>query len=133
MLFRSDKTITAGPIALVTKGADGKALSELLTRREFVCSMFGYLAFSALILSIAASVAIGLSPIDKTAAAHWSYIGTAFLPENFWYFRASVILVFCLLTSHLTVTTSLGLYYLMDRLYRRDRQITTPKPKNEAA
>ena len=128
-----DKTITAGPIALITKGANGNRISELLTRREFVCSMFGYLAFSAMILSLAASIAIGISPINKTLALQWPIFGFLFEPKIFWYSRASVVLMFCLLTAHLTVTTSLGLYYLMDRLYRRDRQVVTPKPKTEAA
>jgi hypothetical protein len=38
-----------------------------------------------------------------------------------------VIFVFSVAIAHMAVVTSLGLYYLMDRLYRRDREIVTPK------
>src|SRR5258708_3423171 len=40
-----DKVITVGSIALITRDDDGKKISELLTRREFVCTLFGYLAY----------------------------------------------------------------------------------------
>jgi hypothetical protein len=34
---------------------------------------------------------------------------------------------FTLAIAHLAVVTGLGLYYLMDRLHRRDREIVTQK------
>ena len=39
-----------------------------------------------------------------------------------------VFLAFSLAVSHIAVVTSLGLYYLMDRLYRREPRVTTRKP-----
>jgi hypothetical protein len=118
-----DKTITAGPLALVTKDADGNRIREALTRREFVCTIFGYLAYLALALSVLSAAAISLSGID--------------LPKGHddlvWYGRAIGVFVFSMMTAHLIVATSLGLYYLMDRLYRRDRQITSQKPGNHGA
>jgi hypothetical protein len=128
-----DKTVNAGPIALITRDSSGHKVSDFLTRREFVCIMFGYLAFAALILSISSAVAIGLAGVNPEELAHLKYIGSLFLPETFWYLRIITILLFCSMTAHLVSTTSLGIYYLMDRLYRRDRQITTKKPGSEAA
>jgi hypothetical protein len=42
-----DNVIKSGPIALITKDSDGHNISEFLTRREFICTIFSYLAFSA--------------------------------------------------------------------------------------
>jgi hypothetical protein len=127
-----DKVFKAGPVALVTKGHDGQKIREHLTRREFVCTIFGYLAFSSLMLSLLASLAIGISSYDHTAVAHWSIVGPvlggAYLPIA----RGVVIFCFTLAIAHLVVATSLGLYYLMDRLYRRDREIVTPKTPADA-
>ena len=120
-----DKTITAGPIALIAKDADGHRISEALTRREFVCTIFGYLAFLALVFSVLSSIAIGISEADFFKEYSNSII--------LWYGIRVVVIIFSAMISHLIVVTSLGLYYLMDRLYRRDRQITTKKSDKAAA
>lgn len=128
-----DKTIKAGPIVLITKETDGQKIAEHLTRREFACMIFGYLAFSAFALSLFAALAIGSSTIDLADAANWKLIGVLFKPEWWLWVRVAVIVVFALMTAHLAVATALGIYYLMDRLYTRDRQIITKKPKREEA
>jgi hypothetical protein len=119
-----DKTITAGPIALISKDDDGVKIAQALTRREFVCMIFGYLAFLSMAISVLSSLAIGIaeSGLMKIISA-----------TIFWYLRALAILGFSLMVSHLMVVTSLGIYYLMDRLYRRDRQIKSKKTGAEAA
>jgi hypothetical protein len=43
-----------------------------------------------------------------------------------------VIFSVCIAISHLAVVTNVGLYYLMDRLYRMDRQITTAKAEGSS-
>lgn len=111
-----DKVIKSGPIALITKDDEGNIVSEYLTRREFACTIFGYLAASTLILSIASAFSIGLSPID------WGFFG-----KYSSYCRAVVIVAFSIWISHITTVTALGLFYLMDRLYRDDPKITTKK------
>jgi hypothetical protein len=125
-----DKVFRAGPVVLVTKDHDGQKIMEHLTRREFVCTIFGYLAFSS--LSLLASLFVGASGYDHAAAAHWQFIGPAiggaYLPIT----RGVVLFCFTLAIAHLAVATTLGLYYLMDRLYRRDREIVTPKTPNDA-
>ncbi|PSC03803.1 hypothetical protein SLNSH_16980 [Alsobacter soli] len=110
-----DKVIRSGPIALITRDDDGHKIQQDLTRREFACFIFGYLSFSALLISIGAAAAVALS---GTAGA----FGEAFL-----WVRSVVIVAFCLALAHLVVATTLGLYYLMDRLYRHDREITSKK------
>jgi hypothetical protein len=121
-----DKVFRAGPVALVTRDADGKRVAEYLTRREFVCTVFGYLAFSSLMISLFSSVFIGLSEFDRASVAAWPHVGQL-LVHSYIYARAVVIFVFALAIAHMAVVTTLGLYYLMDRLYRRDRDIATPK------
>lgn len=133
-----DKVFRAGPVALVTRGDDGKKVSELLTRREFVCTIFGYLAFSSLMISLFSSLVVAASGFDRAAAASWPLIGVFIAGKYLVYTRAVAILIFSAAIAHMTVVTGLGLYYLMDRLYRRDREITTPKsaleaPKSDAA
>jgi hypothetical protein len=122
-----DKVIKVGPVALITKDADGHKVAEALTRREFVCTIFGYLAFSAFAISIVAALLIGISGAQATFA-HWKWIGVAFSSEYWRITRGVVIFLVTLSIAHLATVTALGIYYLMDRLYRRDRQITTLKP-----
>lgn len=122
-----DKVFKAGPVVLLTRDADGNKIAEHLTRREFVCTIFGYLAFSSLTISLLASFVIALSGFDHAAAAALPYIGR-FISGNYLIIaRAIVIFVFSAAVAHMAVVTCLGLYYLMDRLYRRDREIVTPK------
>jgi hypothetical protein len=133
-----DKVFKAGPIALVSRDADGNRVAEHLTRREFVCTVFGYLAFSSLTISLFASLSIGLSGFNHASVAAWPYVGRFIGGEYLVYTRAVVIFIFAAAIAHMAVVTSLGLYYLMDRLYRRDREIVTPKgaldkPESDAA
>jgi hypothetical protein len=126
-----DKVFKSGPVALVTRDHDGQKIMEHLTRREFVCTIFGYLAFSSLVLSLLASMFVGAADFNHIAVAHWRYIGPFIAGDYQPITRAVVILCFTLAISHLAVVTGLGLYYLMDRLYRRDREILTPKTPME--
>lgn len=118
-----DKTIKSGPVFLVERDIDGKSIQVALTRREFACTIFGYLSFLALILSIGSVVAVGLS----TVRFH------SLLGGYFFYVRSSAVFMYSLAMSHLVVVTSLGLYYLMDILYRHDRQVTSKKSNDRAA
>ena len=117
-----DNVIKSGPIALVTK-ENGKLISEDLTRREFACYIFGYLAFASIMLSFAAAVAVGLSK-HSTILQHIVSLGGY---ELYLAIRGIVVVAFVLVVSHIATVTTLGLYYLMDRLYRHDRVITTAK------
>ena len=123
-----DKVIKSGPVALITKDADGKMVEELLTRREFACMIFGYLAFASLMISLTASFFVAVSGADRSIFMHIKWVGFLIANNSYWLFtRAVLIFVICIPIAHLFVATALGLYYLMDRLYRRDRQIVTKK------
>jgi len=122
-----DKVFKAGPVALVTRNHDGQKIMEHLTRREFVCTIFGYLAFSSLSLSLLSSLFVAASDFSHAEAARWRFVGPFMGGEYAWITRDAAIFCFTLAIAHLAVVTALGLYYLMDRLYRRDREIVTPK------
>jgi hypothetical protein len=122
-----DKTIQSGPVALVTKDADGKRVRDLLTRREFACMIFGYLAFNTFLLSV---IAVVLPSVAEARKELHGLPRIGFLFDAPWWIipRDILICAIVLAVAHLIVVTALGLYYLMDRLYRRDRQIVTRKP-----
>lgn len=122
-----DKVIRVGSIFLITKDVDGNRVRELITRREFVCAIFGYLAFAAFVLSVIAAMLIGISGAHLAKLSEISYFGALFRDDTWLVLRAIVIYAVSFLVSHVTVVTSLGLYYLMDRLHARDREIITKK------
>jgi hypothetical protein len=128
-----DKVIKAGPIALITKDSDGHRIKEYLTRREFACLIFGYLAFLSLLISMLSAFFIAISGASFERVHEIRYLGVIFSNGYIVYTRGVLLFTICLMVSHLMTATLLGLYYLMDRLYRHDRQITTKKPNSEAA
>jgi hypothetical protein len=128
-----DKVIKSGPVALVTRDASGQRITEALTRREFACTIFGYLAFASILFSIVAAMAVGLSRNSAIPGLLASGGGVSLYLAV----RAVFIVAFVIPAAHIAVVTGLGLYYLMDRLYRQDRAIITPKsgqaPKGDAS
>ncbi len=127
-----DKVIKSGPVVLITKGADGRKIQEALTRREFTCAIFGYLAFAAMLISLCAALGVGLSKV-RWDELPWPTIGGVVASSYLPWGRAAVVFVYSVAISHLIVATALGLWYLMDRLYRHDREILTKKPDSRAA
>ncbi|MBS0274481.1 MAG: hypothetical protein JSR55_08775 [Proteobacteria bacterium] len=122
-----DKVITVGAITRKVKGADGKPDEEHLTRREFSCAIFGYLAFSALMISVVSVVSVSLSETIDSALRSIPRIGVIFTDSYIAYPRGVLIAIYALAASHLVVVTCLGLYYLTGRVYRRDPQVVTKK------
>lgn len=112
-----DEEIQVGKIRRPITNPDD---DPFLTRRQYVCSMFGYLAFVSLVLSVAAILLI-------VAATPSSLVLTAAMPEaakNVQAVVSTVVVVgFNVVLAHLLVTTCYGLYYLMDRLYDTKPQI----------
>ena len=132
-----DKVFKAGPVALVTRDDDGHTIREHLTRREFVCTIFGYLAFSSLTISLFSSLFVGAADFNHATPGHWRYIGRFISPliggDYEWVTRDVIVFCFTLAIAHLAVVTGLGLYYLMDRLYRRDREIVTQRRQSSSS
>ncbi len=88
---------------------------DYLTRREYVCAIFGYVSFLALFISILSILLVSISgavPIPQ-ASESWIYFG--FLCAKY-----AVGCGYCLAVAHMLATTTHGLYYLSYRLYLGD-------------
>lgn len=100
--------------------AENEDSEEFLTRRQYVCSMFGYLAFMSLMLSVGAILLIVVADpahVAISATASWIDVETVTWLQTVG--RAAVVMGFNLVLAHLLVTTCHGLYYLIDRLYAK--------------
>jgi hypothetical protein len=128
-----DRVITSGPVILLEKDSTGKLVAEYLTRREFACAIFGYLSYLSLLLSIGSAWLVSISSVNLTKAAAHAVIGWIFSGVQYHIIRIAVMTAYTLAVAHLVVVTALGLYYLMDRLHRKDQEVKTTKPKHEAA
>ncbi|RWD61184.1 MAG: hypothetical protein EOS60_33195 [Mesorhizobium sp.] len=115
-----DVEIEVGPIRRRKQvPAEVEQAEEDLTRRQYICSMFGYLAFVSLFLSVAAIILLVAAEPAKILIS--LAIKAAWRPEAVGYclYGISGILIvgFNVVLAHLLVTTCHGLYYLIDRLY----------------
>jgi len=88
----------------------GRRTTSSLTRRRFLCLLFGYLAFMSMILYFGGAAA-GL--IAKNAKL---VIPVRFFP----FFKLSGLYLYLFCVSNLVITTLLGLFYMVDRIHRED-------------
>lgn len=110
-----DLPITDGEVRLPSK--DGEA-GELLSRRQYVCYMFGYMAFVSLFLSLACIALVVLSPLlADEGFSIWSV-----RIAHSWV-RGTGILILTIPLASLALTTVRGLYYLVERLYAETSKI----------
>lgn len=119
-----DNEIEIGRISrVIVNPIDGEDPKEYLTRRQYVCSMFGYLAFISLLLSVGAVLLIVAADPARAAVecgAQWFERGSVYSVQIV---GAMVIVGFNIVLAHLLVTTCHGLYYLIDRLYAKKPKI----------
>ncbi|RWQ14502.1 hypothetical protein [Mesorhizobium sp.] len=121
-----DKVMTYGAVKRLVTLEDKTTELQSLTRREFVCLVFGFLAFSAMSFTILASMAIAIAPaVNPVIMVRDHNIAP--------YVSLASQLLFIVWISHLFVVTCLGLYYLMDRLHRRDKSVVTRADGKKAA
>jgi len=105
-----------------------------LTRRQFVCALFGYLAFLAFVLSIVLNLIVPLSQSKAliSLGASKIYAESAWTVVDVLGPVAKVLISIPI--SHLFVVTSYGLYYLIKRLYeKRPALVQTAPPANDRA
>lgn len=122
-----DKVIKSGHIALVTKDDDGTKIQEHLTRRQFACYVFGYLSFASLLISLMSGFFVSISGANlHSINTKLLHVGINFL-AYYDLIRTCIIFLCLVVVSHLFVATCLGLYYLMERLYTFDMEITSNK------
>ena len=111
-----DKPIEVGPVSLVDQEDQ---TARKLSRREYVCIMFGYLSFISFTLSILSVIFVIVSgPLSAELPVALDLIGKSGKTISKMISYAGMAL-FVGLASHLVITTCYGLYYLVDRLYAK--------------
>ncbi|VVQ32251.1 hypothetical protein PS943_02825 [Pseudomonas fluorescens] len=81
---------------------------EKLSRRRFLCFLFGYLAFGSLLLYIGGTIITLAAPIIRSEVSESVRI----------LLRWGIATVYIFCTFNILVTSMLGMYYLTDRLHR---------------
>jgi hypothetical protein len=123
-----DSPMDVGPAILPAPEPDEEDVK--LTRREYVCTIFGYLAFLSLFTTLLSMTIVILTSgmpvvtdLDLTMGKRTIHIDREI-------FRGVPILLFGLLAAHLAVVTCHALYYLMDRLYARKPELLPERPEH---
>jgi hypothetical protein len=100
---------------------------ETLSRRRFLCLMFGYLAFLSLALYfLMMLVSTFRSAIEKILDTTLKGVEPEMLVLVHWIFWA----VYCMALVQLLTNTLLGLYYLTDRIHRGDGESIVGRPNS---
>lgn len=81
---------------------------EMLSRRRFLCFLFGYLAFGSLVIYFSGTIITLAAPVLNTS------FSDTIRPLIKW----GALLGFTFLSFNILLTSLLGLYYLTDRLHR---------------
>lgn len=92
-----------------------------LTRREYVCFLFGYLSALSFLLFLSCVAAEIAAPSFR----HW------FRPDALWWIRAVLGVVFSFGFWNMAVTTFLGIWFLTERIHigpPEDSEITSNRP-----
>ncbi len=120
-----DSPITNGKIFL------HKNDDTSLTRREYICAVFGFLSFLSLFIAIASSFILIIAPSLSVMASGRtvSLLGCETSPSHV--LRYISIFLYCLTLSMMIVTTFYGLYYLTDRIYAKSPKILPKSRKIE--
>jgi hypothetical protein len=117
-----DFPMPGDPLRLETVERGKHRIIEL-TRRRFLCLMFGYLAFVSLLLYL-----VGVGAMISAESVK------ALLPLAWrWWTRSAFVLLYVFVFANLLVTTLLGLYYMADRIHRHDpRDIQPGEPAEDS-
>lgn len=123
-----DTPMDVGPAILPKTAPDEDDVH--LTRREYVCTIFGYLAFLSLFTTLASiTIVILTSGMPAIADVNFS-VSNRTIHIDREVFRGVPILLFGVLSAHLAVVTCHSLYYLMDRLYAQRPQLLPERPEH---
>lgn len=119
-----DKEITNGKIYLTPND------DTSLTRREYICAIFGFLSFLALLLAVLSAFILIISPPISTAISGATINLRGDEIDIFSILRVASIIGYSAIVSAMIVTTFYGLYYLTDRIYEKSGEIL-PKDDGE--
>ncbi|MET4594676.1 MULTISPECIES: hypothetical protein [unclassified Sphingomonas] len=110
-----DDAVKGDPALMKRTKANGARIDHVLTHRQFVCYMFGFLSFASLMLLI------GLYALRVVGPGIWSetHLTLTLKDVSFnlrpW-FKAIGLSVFFFVIGQIVTTTLLSLYFLTDRL-----------------
>lgn len=100
-----------------------------LSRREYVCYMFGYMAFVSLFVSLTSLIVVAVAPIVTPFFIHLK-ISSYSHTYSHHCLRAGLIIGYSIILASLAITTVRGLYYLMDRIYYAPPQVDQSRDLN---
>jgi hypothetical protein len=103
-----DQPMKGRPLTITVKRNNQK-ISETLTRRRFLCMLFGYCAFTSIVIYLLGSVSRLVMP---------SMVAIDFLLRWKIFFKFGWLSFYFFMSSSLLVTTLLGLHYLIERMHR---------------
>ncbi|WP_311270999.1 hypothetical protein [Sphingobium sp. WCS2017Hpa-17] len=119
-----DATINYGKIKVATKEG-----WEYLTRREYICSLFGYLSTISLCITVFSIIAIIItSSMPSFSIVKFESLSyTVKIDRRF--IRFLIMIIVNIPICHLAVSTFRGLYYLIDRMYAQS-PVIKDKPED---
>lgn len=95
------------PITLNVKRKGVPVVSKL-SRRQFLCYLFGYLSFLSIILYFVGACAPLVATLCREISPDWLFLTV----------RAIALFLYLMFTAQLVTTTLLGLHFLTDRIHR---------------
>lgn len=104
-----DDPMKGHPATLSIRHAHGDWIEHILTRRQFICYLFGYLAFVSLILFV------GILFLNLVSQKSGVVVAEIF-GKHIQYVKIAVIYLFMLPIWQMIVTTLLGVYFMSERL-----------------
>ena len=108
-----DEPMKGDSATLIMWRADGTHIERVLSRRQFVCYLFGYLSAVSLFMYVLILL------VDLVADDAGRYFAAA-LGRGFQYARIVVMAIFLLPIWQMIVATLLGVYFMSDRLQVMD-------------
>ncbi len=108
---------------------DGERKEDRLTRREYVCALFGYLSYIAFALAISLNVVTAIARSGVFSSLLKVQILSAYELTYFDAISALLKFAISLPIAHMFVVTTYGLYYLITRLYQQKPKIV-PRSQN---
>jgi hypothetical protein len=106
-----DEDMPGDPVFLNSIQESDSERNERLTRRRFLCLLFGYLCAVSLVIGILAFFGMFVGP--EIAGSHYA---AAIVQVSF-------ISIFFYLVANMISTTFFGLYYLVDRMHRTPLEV----------
>lgn len=114
---RLDEQLDGTPATLEYRQG-GERIRSHLSRRRYLCFLFGYLTWMALVLFLVGTLAAMLTP----------GIARLLSPEQAWLLGRCLSFIYYAILTHVAVTTFVGLHFLSERIHREaPKRVDPPK------